>query len=131
MAENKMDKDTRLLATLCHVSVAAVFFLGPFTMAVPLLIWLLERNKSKASDFILFQAKQAFFYQVAVYVLMTVFGLVVALLTLIIIGSLMVPILVLAMIAAVGYGVYGGVQIWNGKPFDYIYVADFMRAGES
>lgn len=131
MAGNKTDKDARLLATLCHVSIAAVFFLGPFTMTVPLLIWLLERNKSSASDDIIFHAKQAFFYQIAVYVIMAVSGLVVALLTLIVIGSLLAPILVLAMIAAVGYGVYGGVQVWQGKDFDYLYVADFLRAGES
>lgn len=131
MAENKPDKDARLLATLCHVSIAAVFFLGPFTMAVPLLIWLLERNKSGASDAILFQAKQAFFYQVAVYIIMALCGLVVALLTLIFIGTLMAPFLVLVMIAAIGYGIYGGVQIWQGRKFDYIYVADFLRAGEA
>jgi uncharacterized Tic20 family protein len=130
MAETS-DKDTRLLATLCHVSIAAVFFLGPLTMAVPLLIWLFERNKSKRSDFILFHARQAFFYQVAVYALMAVMGIVVVLLTYILIGPLMAPFLVLAVIAAVGYGVYGGVQVWKGKTFEYPYVADFLRAGES
>jgi len=131
MAEIKLDKDARLLALLCHVSIAAVFFLGPFTLAVPLLIWLLERNKAGASAVLIFQAKQAFFYQVAIYVLMAVVGLIIFLLTLIIIGSLMAPILVLAMIAAVGYGVYGGVQIWQGRNFNYIYIADFLQAGES
>lgn len=131
MPEHNLDKDARLLATLCHLSIAAVFFLGPFTMAVPLLIWLLERNKPKASDFMVFQAKQAFFYQLAVYALMAAFGVVIALLTLIIIGSLLAPVLVLAMIAAVIYGIFGGVQIWQGKSFDYVYVADFLRAGES
>ena len=118
-----------LLASLAHFSILTVIIIGPFSMAVPLIIWLLERNKPEKSTFTEFQAKQAFFYQAAVYVIATVLGICVGILAIILIGVLLIPVLVLFGLAAVIYGVYAGFQVSQGKNFRYIYVADFMEAG--
>jgi len=115
---------------LAHLSILTVLVIGPFSMVIPLLIWLLERNKPEKSEFIEFQAKQAFFYQVVVFVIATVLGICIGILSLILIGFLLIPVLVLFALAAMIYGVYAGIQVSQGKAFRYLYVADFMEAGE-
>jgi uncharacterized Tic20 family protein len=121
-------KDPLLLASMSHFSILLVLLIGPFTVVVPLLIWLLERNKPDQSKVIEFQAKQAFFYQVAVYLIGLVLGILIAILTIFVIGVLLIPVLVLFGIAAVVYGTYGGIKISQGEEFRYIYIADFIES---
>lgn len=116
------------LASLAHLSFLTVLIIGPFSIVIPLIIWLLERNKPEKSSFVEFQAKQAFFYQLAVYLITAVLGILVGILSIIIIGLLFVPLLIIFPIVAVIYGVYAGIQVWNGTEFRYIYVADFIEA---
>lgn len=122
-------KENNLLATLAHVSILAVF-LGPFSMVIPLLIWLMERNKPDGSPYTTFQAKQAFFYQAAVYIISAVLGLLIAILSVIVIGLLFIPVLALFGVAALIYAVFAAIQTSQGKDFRYIILADFLEAGE-
>lgn len=96
-------------------------------MAVPLVIWLTERRQPKPKAPILFHAKQAFFYQLAVILLAAVLSGLAAITIDIMIGLLFIPFLILAFLAAVGYAVYGGVKVWNGKRFKYKYITDFIE----
>ncbi len=124
----KLKDNNTQLAGLAHFSFLAILILGPFSMAIPLIIWLLERNKEDKSTYVEFQAKQAFFFQLAVYLATAVLGIVVGVLSIILIGLLFIPFLILVPIAGVVYGVYAGIQVWNGKDFRYMYVADFIDA---
>jgi uncharacterized Tic20 family protein len=124
-----LSQDERLMALGAHAALAA-FFMGPFCIAIPLLIWLFNQNKEKPSEFVIFQAKQAFFYQLAVYIGMLILSAITALLSLVIIGYILIPVVALAGIAAIVYAVYAAIQVWNGKSFRYMYVADFIEAGE-
>ena len=121
-------KDNPQLASLAHLSILTVLFMGPLCMAIPLIIWLLERNKPDKSPYVEFQAKQAFFFQVAVFLITTALGIVAGILSIILIGLLLIPVLILAPLAGVAYGVYAGVKVWNGEEFRYIYLADFLDA---
>jgi len=95
---------------------------------VPLLIWLLERNKTDRSKVIEFQAKQAFFYQIAVYLVCLVLGILTGILSIILIGFLLIPVLVIFGIAAIVYGTYAGVKVYHGEDFRYIFVTDFIES---
>lgn len=97
-------------------------------MVIPLIIWLLERNKSNKSTQVEFHAKQAFFYQLAVYLIGAVLGIFIGLLSIILIGLLFIPVLILFGMAALIYGAYGGIRVGQGEDFRYIYVADFIEA---
>jgi uncharacterized Tic20 family protein len=105
--------------------------MGPLTVIVPLVIWLSERNRPERSELVEFHARQAFFYQAAVYLAALAAGAVVGVLTLIFIGLLFIPFLILFFLAAVGYGVYGGIQVWNGREFRYRYLTDFIEKSSS
>lgn len=119
--------DPVLLSVIAHGSILAMFFLGPLTLLVPLIIWLSERNQSSPSETVLFHAQHAFFYQLVVYVIGFILGSCVALLTLIFIGLFFIPFLILFFLAAIVYGVYGAIQVWQGKPFRYKYISDFVE----
>lgn len=125
---NSSSRDPTLLAALSHFSILAVLLIGPFSMVIPLLIWLSERNRTEPSLFIEFHAKQAFFYQVAVYLISAILGILSLVLSIIFIGFLLIPVLILFALAAIIYGIYGGMRISQGEDFRYIYVADFIEA---
>ncbi|HEX9934036.1 MAG TPA: DUF4870 domain-containing protein, partial [bacterium] len=115
------------LSTLSHASFAAFFLIGPLTLAVPLVIWLLERNRPKPSVTVEFHARQALFYQLAVYLSTLILLGITALLVVIVIGLFLTPFIILAFLAAVGYAVYGSVKVWKGKRFKYWVLTDFIE----
>ena len=119
-------RDTTLLAAISHFAVLATFVMGPFAMVIPLIIWLLERSKPDGSPIVEFQANQAFFYQIAIWVISAAFGIIIGLLSIIVIGVLFVPVLIIFVVAAIVYGVIGGLKVMQGENFRYIFVADFI-----
>ncbi len=121
-------KDPATVASLAHFSILLILLIGPFSIVVPLLIWLLERNKPERSKIIEFQAKQAFYYQVAAYLISFILGALIGILSIIVVGFLLIPVLVLFGIAVIVYGVYAGVKVFQGEDFRYIYVADFIES---
>jgi uncharacterized Tic20 family protein len=121
------NKNETLLASLAHFSILTVLIIGPLSLLIPLLIWLSERTKTEHSKFIEFQAKQAFFYQLGIYLIFLILGIITAILWIILIGMLLVPILVLLGCAAIAYGIYGGIQTWKGISFRYYFLADFIE----
>ena len=116
-------KEDNRIAALAHFSIAAFVIAGPLSICIPLLIWLLERNKTNPLEDVIFEAKQAFFYQCCIYVIAAIIGCIIAILSLIFIGKLMIPFFIIAGLLAIAYGIYGGVQTWNGKKFRYPYIA--------
>jgi len=120
-------KDDNTLAALSHFSIITALIIGPFCMAIPLIIWLLENNKPKGSKNLIFEAKQAFFYQLAVFLITAAFGIVVGILSIILVGLLLIPVLVILPLAGIAYGVYGGIKVSQGESFRYKYVTDFIE----
>ena len=121
-------QDNPQLAALAHLSILTMLLIGPFSMAIPLIIWLLERNKPDKSAYVEFQAKQAFFYQLAVLAITAALFVVFILLSIVLIGLLLFPVVILAPIAGVVYGVIAGIKVWNGEDFRYYWLADFIEA---
>lgn len=122
-----VSRDPVLLSAVSHASILVFFLIGPLTLLVPLVIWLSERNRLERSQLIEFHARQAFFYQAAVYLITLVAVAAVGILTLIYIGLLLIPFLILLFLAAIGYGTYGGIQVWHGREFRYKYLTDFIE----
>jgi len=52
---------------------------------------------------------------------------VVFILTFVFVGLLLIPFLILFILGAIGYGVYGGLQVWQGRDFRYKYVTDAIE----
>ncbi len=113
--------DEKLLAAVAHFSV---FFLPIF---LPLIIWLLERSKSDFSEYILFQAKQALLYQIAVWLTFFGFGLFGFIFSYLLVGFLFLPTFLALYFLALGYGAYGGIQCLMGEDFHYIFLGEKLR----
>lgn len=129
-AQNKKptDDNTVLWAMLSHVSIALALILGPFCVLFPLIVWQVEKGKENPSKMLLFQSKQAFYYQLFVMLAGLVLGVVITILSLIIIGFLIVPIAIIIGIAALVYGIYAGIKVWQGEDdFKYYYLGDYLK----
>lgn len=120
-------RNTVLLSSLSHASFITCFLIGPLSMAVPLVIWLQERKQPKPVASVEFHSRQAFFFQCAVYLLFLILGSAAALLMKILVGLLFIPFLILAFLSAVGYAVYGGVRVRNGRRFKYWFLTNFIE----
>jgi uncharacterized Tic20 family protein len=119
--------DPVLLSAIAHGSSLAFFIMGPLTVIIPLIIWLSERNRPERSELVEFHSRQAFFFQAFVYLAGIASGIVVFILTFVFVGLLLVPFWIIFMLGAIGYGVYGGLQVWQGREFRYKYVTDFIE----
>ena len=57
-----------------------------------------------------------------------VLGVIIAILSLVIIGFLVIPIAVVLGVAALIYGVYAGIKVWQGEDnFKYYYLGDYLN----
>lgn len=144
----------RTWAALAHASVLLTFALGVSTgglavvvaALVPLVIWLVFRDRSR---FVAYHAMQATVFQLAslaAWILILVMGLVILipawiitiLLLIILIGLLLLPLVLVLTIAlpvvlialpfaSLVYGLYGAFEVYSGRPFRYWQVADWIE----
>ena len=94
-----ISQDSRNLGTLTHLSTFVGYFVPPGNIIAPLVIWLIKKDENA---FVAEQAKEALNFQIS----MTIYMLVAAVLTFVVIGFIMIPVLlvldiVLTIMAAV------------------------------
>ena len=117
-------QDEKTIAGLCHFAILLSMLVGPLCILVPLIVWLIEKDKPARSEFITFHAKQALFYQIAVICILAGSFIIALILTFVLIGLLLYPLIFLAGVAAVVYGIVGGINVLQGKSFVYYYVGN-------
>ena len=132
-------------ASLAHASVLLTVILGtpgglgiPIGLAVPLVMYFGYRRNSR---FIAFHALQAFVYQVVGTIGIASLGALVAIawtisgtLSAVLIGLALIPIalsltllLVCAILAWIGYGVYAAYQVYQGVDFRYWLIGERLE----
>jgi uncharacterized Tic20 family protein len=107
-------KDEYLMAAIAHAGIL-------ITVIVALVIWLTQKEKSK---YVEFQAKQALVYQLVVGVVLIILWIITIILSLVVIGIFLMPVILLLSLAAVGYGLYGAYETYQGKDFRYMIIGD-------
>jgi uncharacterized Tic20 family protein len=140
-------------AAFAHASILITLLLGVVTggmgailgVIVPALIWYTNRDKS---EYVVDQARQATVFQLAGFVallllaivgavLVTVGWTVSAVLIIVLVGLLLMPVMLIVTvlwivafvalpIAQVVYGCYAALEVYNGRPFRYWWVADLI-----
>ncbi len=140
-------------AAVAHASIVLTFLLGLVTggpgallgLLVPALIWTTQQSRSR---YVVDQARQATLFQltglvallawvVAGAVLLVVGWLVAALLSLVLVGLILIPVmlaltiawvivLVAGPIAWVVWGCFAAAEASNGRPYRYRYVSDLF-----
>jgi len=108
-----LKNDERIMATLAHLAIIAVL---P-AVVVPLLIWLIEKDKPGRSEFVVFHAKQAMIYQVLVLGATMVLSAT----------MLLVPLAIVLGMAAWVYGIVAAVFTWTGRGFKYVWIGEYVK----
>ena len=125
--------DERTWAMLAHLSVLLNLVTGFLGVGAALLIYLIYKDRSR---YVAYQAMQAFLFQllfwVGTFVLGGVMWAIVGALIPVVIGFFLIPIallltlaLLIPLLIALGYGIYGSIETSNGKDFRYWLVSDW------
>lgn len=128
--------DERTWAMIAHLSILANLFTGFLGPVIPLVIYLVYKDRSR---YLAFQSLQAFVFQLVAWVgagilatiAWTISGVLVAAFF---IGCLLMPlalIITVIPIAALIYGVIGAVQANQGQDFRYWLIGDWVRSLQS
>jgi uncharacterized Tic20 family protein len=125
------DSEARSWAMLAHLSVLLNVFTAFFGVVAALLIYLIYKDRSR---YVAYQAMQSFIFQLIWWlgasILSVILWSVGWSLVFIIVGCFILPVamlVTLAPIAAVIWGIYGGLQCNEGKDFKYWLIGDWVR----
>lgn len=131
VAEAMSADDERTWALLAHLSVLlnlVTGFLGPVAAIV---IYFAFKERSR---FVRYHAMQSFLFQLLAWIgggiLATVLWVISIPLVVVIVGLCLIPFAILASLiplAALVYGVIGGIQVSQGQDFRYWLVGDWVR----
>jgi hypothetical protein len=116
---------------LAHLSVLANLFTGFLGPVVALVIYLVYKDRSR---YVAYHAMQSFVMQLIAWVgggiIAGILWAISSILTVVLIGCLIMPIALLFSLlplAALVYGIIGGVQCNQGQDFKYWLVGDWVR----
>jgi uncharacterized protein len=116
-------KDENTWSVLAHLSVflnLVTGFLGP---VAALVIWLMYKDKSSRVSF---HALQSLWYQVAWMVILAVGWTVAGILTVVLIGFLLFPVMIVATIVPFVHMAYAAYQVSQGVDYRYPFIADLI-----
>jgi uncharacterized Tic20 family protein len=112
-------QDERTWSVLAHLSVLAGL-VGLMPLGA-LIIWLVYRDRSRR---VRFHALQALWYQVAWLVILVVGWFITFVLSLVVIGLLLVPVMLIASLAPFVHGCYAAYRVNQGEDYRYPFIAD-------
>jgi uncharacterized protein len=126
-AEPMSPQDERTWSIVAHLSVlAGLVGLVPFGA---LIVWLLYKDSSPR---VRFHALQAFWYQLAWIVIITVYVLVTVVLSIITLGIaaiVLVPLAFLLALVPLAHGCYAAYKVNQGVDYRYPFIADRIDGG--
>lgn len=123
--------DERSWAMIAHLSVLANLVTGFLGPVVPLVIYLVFKERSR---YVAYQSMQAFVFQMVWWVgagaLAAISWTISGVLTAVLIGLLCIPfacLIGLIPLASLVYGIIGGVKASQGEDFKYWLIGDWVR----
>lgn len=125
------EADERQWAMFAHLSILLNLVTGFLGVIAPLVIYMIYKDRSR---YVAYHSLQSLIFQLVWWVgggfLIGAAWAITGILSAVLIGLLCIPVaLVLSLIplAALGYGIYGGVQVSQGRDFKYWLVGDWVR----
>jgi uncharacterized Tic20 family protein len=116
-------KDENTWSVLAHLSVFLNLFTGFLGPVAALLIWLVYKDRSSRVSF---HALQSLWYQLAWMVILAVGWTVAGILTVVLIGFLLFPVMIVATIVPFVHMGYAAYQVSQGVDYRYPLVADMI-----
>ena len=119
-------QDERTWSMLAHLSVLLDIVTGIGGPIAALVIWLVYKDKSQR---VAFHALQSLWYQVAWIVILAVGWFVTAILSLIFIGLLLIPVMLVATVVPFVHQCYAAYKVYQGVDYRYPIIADMIDGG--
>ena len=116
-------KDENTWSVLAHLSVFLNLFTGFLGPVAALVIWLMYKDRSPRVSF---HALQSAVYQVAWIVILAVGWTVAGLLTIILVGFLLFPVMIVLTVVPFVHMAYAAYQVNQGIDYRYPWVADLV-----
>lgn len=124
--------EERQWAMIAHLGVLVNLFSGFLGPLVPLLIYIMYKDRSR---YVAYQSLQGLIFQIIWWVgggvLTGIAWAITSVLSAVVIGVLCIPFacIISAMpLVALGYGVYAGIETNQGKDFKYWLIGDWVRS---
>ena len=122
-------RDETTWSVLAHLSVFLNLLTGFLGPVAALVIWLVYRDRSSRVSF---HALQSLWYQVAWMVLLAVGWTVAGILTVVLIGFLLFPVMIVATLVPFVHMGYAAYKVSQGVDYRYLFIADMIdRNGPS
>ena len=117
-------QDERTWSMVAHLSVLAGL-VGLMPLGA-LIIWLVYKDRSPRVGF---HALQALWYQIAWLVILVTGWFVTFILSLVVIGLLLIPVMLLASLVPFVHGCYAAYKVNQGVDYRYPFIADRIDGG--
>ena len=114
----------RTWSALAHLSIFLNLFTGFLGPAAAFVIWLVYRNRSQS---VAFHAMQSLWYQMAWLVIITVGWTVTGILTLVLIGFFLIPVMMLLTLVPFVHASYAAYKVGQGVDYNYLWAADLLK----
>ncbi len=118
-------QEERTWSALAHLSVFLNLFTGFLGPVAAFIMWLVYKDRSQK---VAFQALQSAAYQVAWIVLLGAGWALTGLLTLVLVGFLLIPVMALATVVPFVHMAYAAYRVSKGDDYRYPIVADLIEA---
>jgi uncharacterized Tic20 family protein len=119
-------QDERTWSMLAHLSVLLNIVTGIGGLIAALVIWLVYRDRSRRVSF---HALQSLWYQVAWAVILFVGWFVTGILSIIFIGLLLIPVMLIATLVPFVHQCYAAYKVYQGVDYRYPIIADMIDGG--
>jgi uncharacterized protein len=116
-------QDERTWSMLSHLSVLLNLVTGIGGPIAALVIWLVYKDRSQR---VAFHALQSLWYQVAWIVILSVSWMLTGILSLIFIGLLLIPVMLIATIVPVVHQCYAAYKVYQDVDYRYPVIADMI-----
>lgn len=116
-------QDERTWSMLSHLSILLNLVTGIGGPIAALVIWLVYKDRSQR---VAFHALQSLWYQVAWIVILSVGWMLTGILSLIFIGLLLIPVMLIATIVPIVHQCYAAYKVNQGVDYRYPIIADMI-----
>jgi uncharacterized Tic20 family protein len=125
-------EEERQWAMLAHLGVVVNLFSGFLGPVVPLAIYMIYKDRSR---YVAYQSLQGLIFQLIWWIgggmLAGIVWAITGTLSAVLIGLICIPfacIISVLPLAAIGYGIYAGIQCNQGQDFKYWLIGDWLRS---
>jgi len=121
-------RDERTWSVLAHLSVFVNLLTGFFGPVAALIVWFIHRDRS---EMVAFHALQSALYQAAWAVILAVGWTITGLLTVVLVGFLLVPVMIVLSVLPFVHMGYAAYKVNRGVDYRYPIIADMIDGGRT